>query len=318
MNPVFEVRLVGTELPHVYRAEVPDPQGKIVAANTFELRSDSVELTMTLGALAHAAESGGKPEKDLHIGFGKRIFSLLFSGAVADLWRSRRKAAGRDPLALALRIDPKGARFLLRIPWEYLHDEKGFLAVDWRTPVYRLPWETGQPDFLPLTEPLRMLVVIAAPLGLNENQVLNFPREEDLILVATAEARKTGRLRLEFSPNGSLEALEEQLRAVRPHLLHFVGHGVFVDAADSGLLLMENRDGRQRQVWNADFAKALEQYGRDLPRRVPLGLPIGQNRPGGGVHRPGAAPAGERHPGGGGHAVQRAQCFGDAVRFHLL
>ena len=108
-----------------------------------------------------------------------------------------------------------------------------------------------------MREALRMLVVIAAPLGLNENEVLHFTREEDLILAATAQARKAGRLRLEFSPNGSLETLEEKLREFQPHLLHFVGHGVFVDSQDRGLLLMETSDGHKRQVWNAEFVESL-------------------------------------------------------------
>ena len=207
---------------------------------------------------------GEKPEKDLHVDFGKRIFSLLFAGKVGELWQKHRKQAGRNPLPLALRIDPQTARFLLRIPWEYLHDNKHFLATDWRTPVYRLPWEADETELPSLSEALRMLVVVAAPLGLNENEILHFSREEDLILSATAPARKAGNLHLEFSPNGSLEALEEQLREYRPHLLHFVGHGVFVELRGLGLLLMESRDGHKREVWNEQFTDLLAKNGRDL------------------------------------------------------
>ncbi len=107
-------------------------------------------------------------------------------------------------------------------------------------------------------------MVIAAPSDLNESEILHFAREEDLILAATAAARRAGKLRLEFAPSGQLEALEESLRDYRPHLLHFVGHGLFVDAEDRGLLLMEDRHRRKRRVWNPDFAEAVAQNGRDL------------------------------------------------------
>ena len=95
MNATFEIRLLGTDIPHIYRAIIPNPDGSVAAENSFELRSDSVELTLTLGALARAAASGEKPEKELHVEFGQRIFKLLFSGKVGEVWRERRKQAGR-------------------------------------------------------------------------------------------------------------------------------------------------------------------------------------------------------------------------------
>jgi tetratricopeptide (TPR) repeat protein len=264
MNQTFELFLSGSETVHRYKISTLGLNGEGPVEDFFELRSDSVELTMTFGALAKAASNGKKPEQELHLAFGKRIYNLLFGGAVGECWQERRKRAGRNPLALVLRIDPKSARFLQRIPWEYLHDGKDFLSTNWRTPVYRLPPDVEPVDFERLREPLRMLVVIAAPLGLNENEVLHFAREEDLILAATSGARKTGKLWLEFTPNSALETVEEYLREYRPHLLHFVGHGVFVDSADSGLLLMETPDGHRREVWNHEFAELLIKTGCEL------------------------------------------------------
>jgi tetratricopeptide (TPR) repeat protein len=264
MNQKFELFLSGTDFPHRYKVSTSGQNGEGVIEDYFELRSDSVELTMTLSALVRAASSGEQLERELHVEFGQRIYKLLFGGALGKYWKERRNSAGRNPLALALRIDAKSARFLQRIPWEYMHDGKDFLATNWRTPVYRLPANIEPIDFEPLKEPLRMLVVIPVPLGLNENEVLHFSKEEDLILAATAQARKTGRLRLEFTPNGAMETLEQYLREYSPHLLHFVGHGVFVDSADSGLLLMETQDGHRREVWNKDFTEVLVKNGREL------------------------------------------------------
>jgi tetratricopeptide (TPR) repeat protein len=264
MNQTFELFLSGTDIPQRYRVSTPGQNGDDSVEDYFELRRDSVELTLTLGALAKAATSGEKPERDLHVEFGQRIYNLVFGGAIGECWQARRGSVGRNPLALVLRIDPESARFLQRIPWEYLHDGKDFLSTNWRTPVYRLPVNVSPIDFEPLKEALRLLVVIAAPLGLNEDEVLNFAREEDLILAATSQARKTGKLRVEFAPNGSLETLEQYLREYNPYLLHFLGHGVFMDSADSGVLLMETKDGHRREVWNKDFTEALLKNGRDL------------------------------------------------------
>ena len=46
--------------------------------------------------------------------------------------------ARRTPLRLALRLDPGKAGPLRNLPWEYLHDGEGFLALDLRTPLTRL------------------------------------------------------------------------------------------------------------------------------------------------------------------------------------
>ncbi len=162
-NQTFELHLQGTDKEHLYRTWVSDKGQNPQTEHTFELRSDSVELTMALGKLARAAASGEKPEKDLHVEFGQRLYKLLFEGSLGNLWNERRKKAGRKPLALVLRIEPQTARFLLRLPWEYLHDGKDFLSTSWRTPVYRMPWGVEPVDFDPLEETLRMLVVISSP-----------------------------------------------------------------------------------------------------------------------------------------------------------
>ncbi len=94
--------------------------------------------------------------------------------------------------------------------------------------------------------------------------MLNTAREEDLVLGALAAARRAGRVEVEFTPNGAPDTLETALREFDPHVLHFVGHGVFVSALDSGLLLMETPDGRKRDVPNPEFARLIERQARSL------------------------------------------------------
>ncbi len=260
----FELVLVSGSIPHQYTAFIPDGEGGRLVEHNFEWRSDSTALHMDLGTLSRAAISGKPPEDDLHIRFGQRLYQAVFDGAVGDLWNEHRKAHRRKPLRLIVRIDPETARPLLNLPWEYLHDGKRFLSLDWHTPISRLPWGVELEDLPALTEPLRLLVMTAAPKGLPQNQVLHTAREEDLILAATAEARKAGLLQVEFTPNGSLQALENALWEYDPHMLHFTGHGVFIQAQDRGLLLMEDKQGKKRDVPNAEFADLLEQCAQSL------------------------------------------------------
>jgi tetratricopeptide (TPR) repeat protein len=262
----FELVLTGTDDPRRFTAWVPDGDGGRAAEQTFEWRVDSTALAMTLGSLKRAAVSGEPPEGDLHVTFGRRLFDTVFSGAVGALWTARLAEARplRQAVRLVLRVDPKTARPLLNLPWEYLHDGHDFLALHWRTPISRLPWGLPSVSLPPLTEPLRLLVLIAAPLGLSQNMILNTAREEDLILEATAAAHRDRRLQVEFAPAGSPEALEAALREWDPHLLHFTGHGVFDEEKDTGYLLMETAAGRENQVSNTAFAEILERRGKSL------------------------------------------------------
>ena len=259
-NETFELVLTGGDGPRRFTAFVPNGDGGHAAEHTFEWRTDSTALAMELGELARAATSGHEPENDLHVTFGKRLFETVFAGAVGDLWHERRNALPRRrSLRLVLRVDPESARPLLNLPWEYLHDGKDFLATNRRTPLSRLPWGVPAESLPPLEEPLRVLVCIAAPFDLDQNQVLNTGREEGLILGALQDARRTGGIQTDFTTNGSPEALADALREFDPHILHFTGHGVFVEADDTGVLLMETLDGRERRLTNPGFTDIIAQ-----------------------------------------------------------
>src|SRR5690349_15251913 len=124
----FELVLTSGPAPHQFTAFVTDGGEGRAAEHTFDWRTDSTALAMDLGALARAAASGEPPDDDLHLTFGRRLFDTTFAGAVGDLWRARLDELGprREPLRLVLRIDPKEARPLLNLPWEYLHDGHDF------------------------------------------------------------------------------------------------------------------------------------------------------------------------------------------------
>jgi len=108
--------------------------------HTFEWRYDSTALNLDLGELSRAAVAGEPPEKGFHIQFGQHLFQTDISGPVGELWQELRNQTRRKPLRLVLRIDPETARPLLHLPWEYLHDGQGFLALNRRVLLSRMPY----------------------------------------------------------------------------------------------------------------------------------------------------------------------------------
>lgn len=242
---------------------------------------DAGELAR-LERLAARPPAGAVPDRSRHLrpaerpapdplrAAGQRLTAALFTGPVLALWlRSfERVELQEDPgdrgLRLRLRLDltdPEAAR-LHRLPWELLHrpESDRFLALDRRTPVVR---------YLDVPEPVKrrvkdrrltVLPVAAAPRGCPELDLVRESRQ----LTATLGRRQGVELQGRAKP--TLEGLREAVRAGRPHVLHFMGHGDFRVPSGEGVLLLEDGAGRARPVTGRDL---VDQLGDLLPE---LGL----------------------------------------------
>lgn len=146
-------------------------------------------------------------------------------------------------------IDPqqgKGLRFVIdttdtpelgRLPWEFLYspEKDDFLFSDRMKPVVR--WlDVDEPTpTLSIAPPLRVLIAFAAPGGLAPLSIGDELARLDQALAPLTKRGLIGITRLE---NATLERLDEALLTVRPHVLHFIGHGDF--NGGDGLLLLES------------------------------------------------------------------------------
>lgn len=262
MKNVFSLEIEGTEKEDTYCAKLEESISPV--SYEFEWKSNSPKLILGLAALEKAALAGEPPENDAHLTFGKKLFDTVFAGDVGKAWTERLAEVDGEPLRLVLRIDPDTARPLMNLPWEYLHDDADFLALDWRTPITRLPYGLDEKPLKALKEELRVLVVIPAPTGLNQNEVLDVRGEESLLLTAFSSVHSKYPVEIEFAPNGKLDTLRQYLDEFDPHVLHFVGHGNFIPGVDAGSLLMEADDGTRQSETNEEFARVLKQVGRSL------------------------------------------------------
>jgi len=86
--------------------------------------------------------------------------------------------------------------------------------------------------------PLKILVMISSPEDTEWNKVLSYDEEEWAILQAFEPLLQQGLVEIDFTGDGSLEALEEKLKAHHYHVLHFSGHGVFQEGI--GYLQLED------------------------------------------------------------------------------
>ena len=91
--------------------------------------------------------------------------------------------------------------------------------------------------------PLQLLVAFSSP---SDVMPLDLDRERQVITRAVQKAVGAGRLELHFLDHTTNVSLRSALREVKPHIFHFVGHGVF--DGQRGYLLFEDDAGKARRV----------------------------------------------------------------------
>lgn len=185
--------------------------------------------------------------------FGGKLYHLLFTPAIQQLWQQTRDRA--EFLTLCLRMDD-AAKGLEALPWEALHDGTEFIAAGAKTTVTRLPLGIVPPRDLPaIPSPLRMLALVSSPPDLPDQMRLNVEAEQEIILEAINAPAGQGKLHIDIEDEAKLAILESSLEAGY-HILHFTGHGIAPD--NGGGLLLEDPDGKAQVYGAAEILRTLE------------------------------------------------------------
>jgi hypothetical protein len=206
---------------------------------------------------------------------GRLLYRVLLKGAVGDFveWTLNQLPDGdRLRLRLAFEADAPGPfRHLPAVPWEYLYapDLPGragfFLATHPRLLLCRyIRLERGQGAFAPEDTPLRLLTIVSQPDDPTLGEVISEPVLEEIDGLATRLPISTGTVR-----DPTIDDLEDALRARRPHVLHFMGHGDYDQVGEEGRIALLNEDHGARWVSDRLFAEILQHSGV-IPRLVVL------------------------------------------------
>jgi CHASE2 domain-containing sensor protein len=183
-------------------------------------------------------------DKALLTEFGAALYSALFTARdrkIGDLFERCRGAflgSGREGIRIRLRIEPPK---LAALPWELLYYQSGkcFLAVSTETPVVRY---IELPQVVPELQanlPLRMLVVAPQGSGLEAD------KEIENLSQAIREMEKQVTTRV-LDKGVTYGAVRDALRDEEFHVLHFIGHGEFLN--DLPLLVLDDGRGGSESV----------------------------------------------------------------------
>ncbi len=174
---------------------------------------------------------------------GKKLTALLLQGDdVRNMFISRLAIAThlKRRLRLRLRIDPPE---LSRLPWELCYFEgqiNNYFALNLQTPLVRYvaqPIDEGEIEALP--SQVKVMLAIANP-----NNDLDVDQEEKKICDALKLLPEDTQVEVVIKRDVNWHSLQTALNEEQPHVLHFIGHGEFLEEEDEGALLLHKRDAK--------------------------------------------------------------------------
>ena len=234
----------------LYRARVLNsPAGQATVEftlpfNPYELENYILKIGRTRRTVRSLNSQEGQAARD----FGERLYNAVFKDEVRDaLRRSLDQADGQPDHGLRIRLRLGDAPALLDLPWEYLYDPtlRRFFCHSTTTPLVRYPQQPRPVTPLAVTLPLQVLVLIANP---SDVAALDVEGEWRKIEVALGALRARGLVQLTRLENGTLAALQRQLRQGKYHIFHFVGHGGLNGLSGERVLYLEDERGRAHAV----------------------------------------------------------------------
>jgi CHAT domain len=201
--------------------------------------------------------------------FGSLLHRSLFPQPVWSWIEGRYDQLGRgDRLRLQLAFPSEGLAHLAAVPWEYLHvpDRAGrdgfFVATNPRCILTRyIPQEQGRSGLASEPE-ARVLVLVSQPRDLGEVVA-------DPVLEQLSSLTQELPLELTVRQQPTRSSLLEDIQGVRPHVVHFMGHGEFDADSQQGRIALVDEEGRADWVGEAVLVALLQQAG-EVPRLVLL------------------------------------------------
>ncbi len=194
------------------------------------------EVTAAWPGLAHPLDAPVTLD-----GLSDRIGQALLPDAVGERWAASLAGAARAGEGLRLRLLITGEE-LAAVPWEAGYWRNQWLGLDPRLPLVRYVRAGRRIEPLAVDGPLRMLgiAVDSATLGL---PVLGTERERQALDAVLQPLQQAGQLEVHWLEGAvTFGDLQEALRRRQPHLVHFIGHGIYDESRGQGALSLARQD----------------------------------------------------------------------------
>jgi hypothetical protein len=214
------------------------PAGTASAESALPFSEDRIEnCLLRLGRTRRATRRVQSSEMQTAKEFGAGLFGAIITGEIGRCFHDsldKAKQAGHG-LRIRLRL---AAGDLADLPWEFLYNPavNRFVALSVKTPLVRYIDLPERVHPVPVSSPIRALVMISSP---SDYPKLDVESEWRKLTGSLADLVEAGAVAIDRLDNATLSTLQRRLRKARYHIFHFIGHGEFDRASQEGVLILE-------------------------------------------------------------------------------
>jgi len=191
--------------------------------------------------------------------FGTQLSSIIFSTEIQELYEMVLDQAIKknEGIRVKLRLDTPE---LSALPWELLYNKRlpeGFWALNSKTSIVRHIPLMASANTKPFRTPLKILVIIASPVGLPP---LDVEREISSIKNALRRQILFRSIKLITIRNATILKIDQYLRYNNIDIIHFIGHSDFDENRQAGFILLEDETRSTHLVDAEYFSQILHHY----------------------------------------------------------
>jgi len=242
--PNFDIRLT-PQGDGKYIADVLNSPRRELQEGNRELNLDDVQILLKFLRNKGAAPADKVEE------LGKLLCDALFPDPVrVHMMRAldAARSSGEKGMRVRLRFK-QNQDALMRLPWEYCHDGRSFLALSPSLLFVRYLEEAAAYEPVTMPNPVKILVAMASPNGYAK---LKVKEEAAWIESALKDLKDSGRVEVKIIEHATpLELFKKVHMEFKPHIFHFIGHGDFDRDGLGALVLEDGKTEPQAQLFNS-------------------------------------------------------------------
>lgn len=224
-------------------------QERFALADTHEVFRSDDNTAQTLVQLKTAIDNGGIGSGEMER-LGEFLYNRIFTGLVERKLRDVMIQEKERPYRLCILIH-KSAPFLETIPWEYMKQPDGFVALSGLASVTRVLEDRNAQPFDPL-EGATMLLVYANPRGYGDSERHAKIEEASTVFINEFIQRLETQYNLKVTKLIREEATRDNfLKLLEQHfdIVHFIGHGE-LKQGDGNIIMHDKKAIPGKEIHN--------------------------------------------------------------------
>lgn len=191
--------------------------------------------------------------------FGWKLFNAIFNGELLRCLSNSLTEAYRQGVGLRFRLILGKTPELVDLPWEYLYypGMDNFMGLLQKTTLIRYIEVAERAKHLSIEPPLRLLVMISSP-----TDYPNFDVDLEWIRLyeSLAEIQQEGLVFMERMERATLSELQHKLTLGEYHVFHYIGPAYFEPNLKTGVLVLEDEEGRSQLLSGPELGKLLHKH----------------------------------------------------------